>query len=581
MTTSAPTSYLAPVKVKCHGQLPHGTCLDCKSILNVGIFFDGTDNNLERDKPQLSHSNVARLSDAYRVDPFNGFFSYYIPGVGTKFELVGEMADENAPGSAFGKGGEARIVCGLLQVLNAMHSFVNDAKRMFEDEQITALTSEHPTPQQNQMLREMGLCSGLVGDWMARSRFLARRAGELKMQLEHRDTVPNISGVYLDVFGFSRGSAQARVFCNWLHQDLLLPYSGQYGKLCGVPAYVRMLGIFDTVASVGTSNATGGGDGHRAWASYENLRIHSDIKNCVHFAALHEFRTVFPLDSVCVNGKPPPNCSEHVGPGGHSDLGGGYAPGEQGKAIQVVPLNPFYPDEGSKATSDDSRKLSQLPLNLMLAAARKSCENHGVDGVAWLDFKSAAGVTRNLSEQFALHNSVPEMVRNYFEKCGVDSNLPLASSLREHGIRYLSWRYQLATIRNGFNDLTSVKYASQTNAISLDYYRRGENIFEMQLAQKGIWGLWAQPTKLKDGYQANAQEIMRRLKSAPDTPYGIRQFFDGYVHDSYAGFIEKFEGASLPHDQVEVEGYLRYRSVYLGDNKRLNALLETPPQKYA
>jgi hypothetical protein len=39
---------------------------NCKTNVNIGIFFDGTNNNRLRDMPALAHSNVARLSDAYR-----------------------------------------------------------------------------------------------------------------------------------------------------------------------------------------------------------------------------------------------------------------------------------------------------------------------------------------------------------------------------------------------------------------------------------------------------------------------------------------------------------------------------------
>ena len=63
------------------------------------------------------------------------------------------------------------------------------------------------------------------------------------------------------MFGFSRGAAQARVFCNWLTDAL-----DSDSSLCGIPLQVDFLGIFDTVASVGLANSSLVFDGHGGWA---------------------------------------------------------------------------------------------------------------------------------------------------------------------------------------------------------------------------------------------------------------------------------------------------------------------------
>ncbi|OSY98703.1 hypothetical protein BVZ23_29540, partial [Klebsiella variicola] len=68
----------------------------------------------------------------------------------------------------------------------------------------------------------------------------------------------------------------------------------------------------------------------------------------------HEQRLCFPLDSVRrANGKYPPCAREVVYPGMHSDIGGGYPPGDQGKANG----------------ENDSLLLSQIVLNDMYASA--------------------------------------------------------------------------------------------------------------------------------------------------------------------------------------------------------------------
>ena len=95
-----------------------GSETKCEINARIGIFFDGTNNNLERDREgvrimlpeqhgsspakmgrpllpsEYSHSNVARLFRAYQeTDRPRGRFSYYIPGVGTPFDEIGEPTE--------------------------------------------------------------------------------------------------------------------------------------------------------------------------------------------------------------------------------------------------------------------------------------------------------------------------------------------------------------------------------------------------------------------------------------------------------------------------------------------------------
>ena len=77
-------------------------CVTCGHQMFVGIFFDGTDNNMDRDKPKGAHTNVVRLYDAFPDDGFKGrFYKVYVPGVGTPFKEIGET-EADAKGSSFG-----------------------------------------------------------------------------------------------------------------------------------------------------------------------------------------------------------------------------------------------------------------------------------------------------------------------------------------------------------------------------------------------------------------------------------------------------------------------------------------------
>ncbi len=577
-----PTSFLDAPKVFCPPQIPSGPSYDCKFMLNIGVFFDGTHNNVYEDKNKNGRvdgqSNVARLSELYRDEPDQGYFRHYIQGVGTPFPEIGEKA-ESTFGSAFAAGGEARIIWGLLQVLNSMHSFVNNGALMFEVDEMALLASSRPdsirdfATKDNELFDQIRqktgtrLRFGLNGNWQnTRHTFLMHCYGKLSMQLNDKRTVPGITGVYLDVFGFSRGAAQARVFCNWLHQSLLLD-----GKLCGVPAYVRFLGLFDTVSSVGWNQT-----GHVSWASAADLRIHPDIKNCLHYVALHEFRNNFPLDSVCVNGDLPDNCCEQIAPGAHSDVGGGYEPGEQGKGVCLVTPDPYYPDD-KRAQKDNSYKLSQLTLNRMLEAAKKARENHPADnGAPWLDLNTKNPrklqdlTDRQLISQFACHPSVLNMVDGYFKKCDI-APCAVELALQKHVKLYLGWRYLVNQSKEGFNDLDSLRWAQRTDTkVRVGYYLDGQKIFAAQIKTRGVGG----------GYHSKAQEIYEEIKST-EPSWFMNKFFDGYVHDSYAGFISQFKDGlvgqltgAAAHIIAEPRRYLSYRYMYSGDETRLNTMAD-------
>lgn len=263
-------SILAPSAARCPAPLPDARASKCEFTLNIGLFFDGTDNNKTFHQDEGTNTNVARLWYAYRDKAEDGYFSYYVSGVGTPFTEIGKKEAEAGGGPA-GAGGEARIVYGLIQVANSIYRLLNGEYR-YEEKHLAALCSNthvqaahsdysrEPTAEQR-ILTELGLAQGLVsaGDTDllgttiegARRKFFRSLDMDLRQQVAEKR--PKIAAIYVDVFGFSRGAAQARVFTTWLHDLLLIG-----GQLFGVPAYVRMLGVFDTVASVGVTDGVGG-----------------------------------------------------------------------------------------------------------------------------------------------------------------------------------------------------------------------------------------------------------------------------------------------------------------------------------
>lgn len=137
--------------------------------------------------------------------------------------------------------------------------------------------------------------------------------------------------LYLDIFGFSRGAAEARLFVNMMHvpaskrtehRDVDL-YSHLNKALdTKVKVRVRFMGLFDTVLSY---------DGESfLWPQFEayedgyDLKIYGEPQRVIHIVAADEYRKYFSLTTVksAIDGLAG---TEIILPGAHSDIGGGYA----------------------------------------------------------------------------------------------------------------------------------------------------------------------------------------------------------------------------------------------------------------
>ncbi len=346
------------------------------------FFFDGTGNNLNHDlyiADPKHPTNIARLFRATIGQGAAGgvtkgeelldadgsaedkYYKYYIPGVGTPFPEVNDL-DFSMMGLAAATHGEDRINWGLLRIIDALKrtttkkSLSNSASWTAVDKMATSMAS-------------FGL-TGSANRYETFQSLLKDMAPALQKALVPVDPgKPKLLGIKLYVYGFSRGAAAARAFVRWLSELLPKPAEGKdkpeqclaVGGL-KIPLSVEFLGLLDTVASVGVAHIAPVAEGHMGWADgtqelpaekvYGGL-----IKKCVHLVSSHEQRLCFPLDSIRrPDGTYPANSQEVVYPGMHSDIGGGYPPGDQGKANG----------------DGDSLLLSQIALNEMYAAAFES-----------------------------------------------------------------------------------------------------------------------------------------------------------------------------------------------------------------
>jgi hypothetical protein len=319
--------------------------MECPQTLHINLFFDGTNNNDAGDNPHRdsitqSHTNVARLFDAAIDLPEQGMFKFYMPGVGTPFPQIGE-SQYSMLGKGFAAGYGMRVAWGYTRVLNAIY-FAITGNVLLTD--ATAYTASR----------------NLTGDKSALDNLTHRYAALKAAHKQARDESRRhrtVRKVWINVFGFSRGAAEARSFVS-----RLVNIWARGGKIADEFDYeINFLGLFDTVASVGPPDSTRTAialnklDGHWEWTSNGQLNVPKQVRRCVHFFSIHEQRMSFPLDTIrtgnAYSGQED-RLLEVAYPGVHSDVGGGYPPGEQGKAFV-----------------GDSFKLSQIPLHDMYIEA--------------------------------------------------------------------------------------------------------------------------------------------------------------------------------------------------------------------
>ena len=334
----------------------HDETRSCKQTLQISLFFDGTNNNNAEDNPlrdsiKHAHTNVARLFNVAIDKKDEGIFAYYIPGVGTPLPEIGERTYLQM-GKAMAKGFNARCVLGYVRLLNAVY-------RAIAPDKAQVLIP----PKRAQTLRD----AAANGDMSGFDEPIQTLGVTHKLAVDGDHPPHTIKKIWINVIGFSRGAAGARAFVHRLVNEwapggnLAKAFQGKYA----LQYQVNFLGLFDTVASVGPPDSTratvdiGAFDGHFAFANGGAMRIPDSVRYCVHAFSIHEQRMSFPVDSIReVGGAYPDGIRYEIAyPGVHSDVGGGYAPNEQGKGRD--------PDNG------DGGKLSQVALHDMYTHALK------------------------------------------------------------------------------------------------------------------------------------------------------------------------------------------------------------------
>lgn len=552
----------------------------CHTNLFIGSFFDGTGNNYEADlaKGDKSQSNVARLYSAYPglsvpgvlpletewvtdIADYQNYFRIYTPGIGTRFTQVGDSGEgfwDETLGGGTGRWGEVRILWGLAQIINVISRYFIK-KSIISNEDVKKfdgiLTSDAlgvnigEVVSRTESLRNATYAPAVSLDDIAVVK-LKGWLGKLYDAISphmielNGDGFPEnkdpgiIKNIYLSTFGFSRGSALARVYSNWLIKlckidAFLNKRSGL--TIAGFPVTYDYLGLFDTVASVGIVNMIPFKHGHMAWADAEiSLAIPSEVARCYHLVAAHENRRSFPLDSIYNSQSMPANGEEVVFPGAHSDLGGGYGPGVQGKGEDEIGRD----------------QLSRIPLAVMYRDAR-------ISGVP-LKLEKALGQDK---VGFEISSKLIDDFNSYIALCQIKSG-ETGKIIREHWKKCIEWRFNYYK-NGGISSLDSYNRASQFYKNNLDsaYTQFCDEMEEFKNVEQRLewrdtaawkkilkYAVMGPGWKLYRDYQYGFdpsvlddwEKIAVASKSFGAPNSAVSTMLDKYVHDSIAGFLTKW-----------------------------------------
>jgi hypothetical protein len=467
-------------------QAMFGVTPGCKGQLTIGIFFDGTGNNKDTDygpekRPfpflKRHHSNIVRLFHAfpdeedecphrYTSGTTNRVYRYYVPGVGTKFDEVGDRLNipgislaEAALGAGAGAGGDARIMWAMAQVLNAVYRFYtttptiitehdvqNSLKQIVAKEKQSNRTWKRVSKRDTMLKAPASETSQYTYEWLSQDEnrnkvYLEWFKQKIRPRLDNENPRRKLTQINIHVFGFSRGAAEARAFANYFLEAIKFIQNNCYGRvgeienpgsthvrkkayLGLIPVHFQFMGILDTVASVGVASLYSFSEGHSSWGARQ--QVPPEVGKCVHLIAAHEIRACFPLDSVRVEDTYPRNCLEEVvHAGAHSDIGGGYSLNALGKD-----------DLGDPEKEEDLQLARVIGFDMYCRALTAGVPFYTLNQLENWDEWGAA-FAKQLKPDLRTLNEL----ERYYTTAAITSG-PVEDQLRKHTGYYLAWRWE-------------------------------------------------------------------------------------------------------------------------------------------
>jgi hypothetical protein len=306
--------------------------------LRIGVFFDGTGNNLANaavtekcrrdDLTLLDERTLGEVVDYCRAHGFGGSESNGF------FTQTPDNSYGNAPSNV------ARLF------------------DLYQDDATRSLTKDERSASIKVYLEGIGTSSGEAdslygqvtgqGDTgiLARVQQSPAEISEQLRQLLRNSPELQIEGIEFDIFGFSRGAAAARHFAN----ELLKPQGGVLAQVFNSSSpglfgsfewathtCINFIGLFDTVAAVLDPL-----NGDYSPADHLNPGINLYLppgcaRKVLQLTARDEKRWNFALNRVA------PDHQEISLPGAHSDIGGGYRPLMLERLVLSRPLSSTVP----------------------------------------------------------------------------------------------------------------------------------------------------------------------------------------------------------------------------------------------
>lgn len=426
-------------------------------VLTIGVFFDGTGNNLLNTNLRMQKCNPENYGlDARTLKDFN---QRCIKKTGFDGTEAGSYLNYYTN------------IYWLNKLYHKEPELKDGIKNIQRDIYIEGIGTEN---NKADSLWGMGLGNNDTGVIAKTDRAmiqLRRVLTEVVGALRGKDIT--IASLQFDVFGFSRGAAAARHFTNRVfEQDLVLvrtiATAFQPVEYQGKPAgEVQFLGLFDTVTAVG--GMLDGLDPHDG----NNLAVKIGLppgvaKQVFHLTAMHECRYNFCLNSVKAQ------WPELSLPGAHADIGGGYNPQEEEYLFLSRPaVETVLADVPTEATSVYQKAVQQadtLPYYFALAPMLPS----GVMKVETnTDEKVSPDHLGNAKKRVAAAVTFQRIVSNDWSKVALRVMYEVA---KEAGVVFdamqenndYSWPTELDAIcqkalsqaKNAFNGANSLQFSS-------------------------------------------------------------------------------------------------------------------------
>ena len=309
--------------------------------------------------------------------------------------------------------------------------------------------------------------------------------------------------------------------------------------------------------------------GHNNWA--EDMKLPAMVEQTVHMIAAHEARRRFPLDSTRIDADYPDNTVEIWYPGVHSDVGGGYAPQEQGRenTISRFALNHMY--EVAFAAGVLFEKMKALPPEVQDEfnkddAQLREAFNAYIDAVP----KKTGSMEEVLASHMqVMHRWLKERVAGKGESASTVRLVQMRDEAKKKAKAARKQQAAILTEGQGSDGGEIPVWSSEQEqrfqaatkerkAADKDYDEASDALNDLkQEERKYLWDVQDIYFRETQGQKLSLRE--RSIKDAwEDTsplPEAVKRFFDLFSHDSVAHF--NFDTSRLSD----------WRTVYFGDSK--------------